>query len=151
MPYVMVPVPEEHVLEVMQHVMRLVARASVLEWDDEGIEDFFQNADEPTRSLLSVIARATMAGKDLASQEAADFLQLSARETASIAREVNEMATAATRPPIISFTQVTEELPSGRAREKRCMVMPTNLARMVKRAEATVDALEPHPLETGAG
>jgi hypothetical protein len=151
MSYVMVPVPEEHVLEVMQHVMRLVARASVVEWTDEDIEEFFRNADEPTRSLLSVTARATMAGKDLGSQEAADFLQLSARETSSIAREINELAAAAARPPIISFTQVTEELPSGRSREKRCMVMPTNLARMVKTAEAAVAALEPHPLETGAG
>jgi len=61
------------------------------------------------------------------------------------------MATSAARPPIISFTQITEELPSGRSREKRCMVMPTNLARMVKTAEAAVAALEPHPLETGAG
>ena len=31
------------------------------------------------------------------------------------------------------------------------MMMPTNLARMVKTAEAAVDALEPHPLESGAG
>jgi hypothetical protein len=151
MPYVMVPVPEDCVLEVMQHVMRLVARASIVEWTDEGMEEFFRNADEPTRSLLSVVARATLAGKDLGNQEAADFLQLSVRETSAIAREINEAATTAGRPQIIIFEQVMEELPSGRTREKRILMMMAHLARMVRTAEAAVDALEPHPLETGAG
>ena len=151
MPYVMVPVPEEHVIETMQHVMRLVARASMEEWTEEGVAEFFRDADEATRSLLSVVARAALAGKDVSDQQAADFMQLTAREAVSIAREINEAATSAARPPIITFNQVTEELPSGRVREKRVMTMRTQLARLVKDVEAVVDALEPHPLESGTG
>jgi hypothetical protein len=35
MPYVMVPVPEEHVQDVMQFVLREMAKASHVPWDDE--------------------------------------------------------------------------------------------------------------------
>ena len=39
MPYVMVPVPEEHVQDVMQFILREVARASLEAWDEESVED----------------------------------------------------------------------------------------------------------------
>ena len=73
--WVMVPVPDEHVQEVMEFVIRAIARASVQQWDDDGVEEFVRKADEPTRGLLSVVARSAMSGKELSDQMAADFLQ----------------------------------------------------------------------------
>ena len=63
MPYVMVPVPEEHVKEVMEFVIRTMARASIEEWDEESIESLFATVDEASRSLLSVVARAATTGQ----------------------------------------------------------------------------------------
>ncbi len=38
MPYVMVPVPEEHVEDVMQFILRAMARASIEPWDQPSLE-----------------------------------------------------------------------------------------------------------------
>jgi hypothetical protein len=144
--WVMVPVPDEHVQEVMEFVIRAIARASVQPWDDDAVEEYFQKADEPTRGLMSVVARAAISGKDLTDQMAADFLQVSLRETVGILREANDLARAADRPILISTNTVEEELPSGRTRERRLYTMPTTLAKMVRNAERA-DALESRPLE----
>jgi hypothetical protein len=151
MPFVNVPVPEENVLEVMQYVIRLINRANIEDWDDESITEFFRGSDEPSRSLMSVVARAVMAGKELTEQQAADFIQLSGRETLGILREVNDNAKDANRPgPIVTLT-VTEELPNGKTREKRCLTMSPVHARMVRAAERELHMDESSPLESGIG
>ena len=65
MPYVMVPVPEEHVQDVMQFVLREVAKASQLPWDEESVAQLFGEVDEASRSLLAYAARAITNGTDL--------------------------------------------------------------------------------------
>jgi hypothetical protein len=131
--------------------MRLVFRASVLDWDDESVEEYFGRADELSRATLSVVARATVAGKTLTEQQTADFLQLNVRETTAIVREVNEAVTNERRPPLLSLTVSSEVLPNGRHREVRAITMLLQHARMVRAAEEAVNALEPHPLESGSG
>ena len=70
MPYVMIPVPEEHVEEVMQYVLRAVARAAIQPWDTESIGAIFSEVDEATRSLLAFVARASADGGELESADA---------------------------------------------------------------------------------
>jgi hypothetical protein len=53
MPYVMVPVPEEHVQDVMQFVLREVAKASLEPWDEKSVSELFHDGDEGSRSLLA--------------------------------------------------------------------------------------------------
>lgn len=92
MPWVSVPVPEEHVQEVMEFVIRTIARANLQEWENDSMATFFAKCDEPSRALISVVARAANAGKDLTDQMAADFIELTVREMYGLQREINEAA-----------------------------------------------------------
>ena len=92
MPYVMVPVPEEHVVEVMQHVTKLIQKASREPWDMDAIEDLFFEADEGVRSLLSVVASATLKGEDITASEVARALELKLRDLGPIQAPITEAA-----------------------------------------------------------
>ena len=50
MPYVMVPVPEEHVEAVMQFVLRAVAQAALQDWDTESLTKLWEDSDEATQN-----------------------------------------------------------------------------------------------------
>jgi hypothetical protein len=151
MPYVMVPVPEEHVQDVMQFVLREVAKASLEPWDQESVSNLFHDVDEENRSLLAYAARATISGKELSEAEAADLLQLRQREMAGIMRDLNDRAAKANRPPVLSTRTVTETLPNGRTTEKRVLWMSEELAPLVHAAEREELASVPGPLDDGRG
>jgi hypothetical protein len=147
MPFVMVPVPEEHVVAVMRHVVSLVNRASERPWDDEAVEELFLAADEPSRSLLSVVAQATLAGNELADTEAARALELELRDTLEILRELNEQAEADKRQALLGMRGVDEITPGGRKRTKRTVTMSEEVAHMVRAAERVARDVEPHPID----
>ncbi|MFP5256347.1 MAG: hypothetical protein ACLGI8_10920 [Acidimicrobiia bacterium] len=150
MPYVMVPVPEEHVEEVMAFILREVARANLQPWDAEAIATLFYEVDEASRSLLAYAARASMAGTDISEAQAADMLQLSTREVAGIMRDLNETAREASRPTLLGTRTVTETLPNGRTTEKRVLWMNSEVAPLVREAERKELADLPQPLEGDA-
>lgn len=146
MPYVMVPVPEEHVQDVMQFVLREVAKASQEPWDEESVSEAFHEVDEAGRSLLAYTARAALGGTDITEAQAADMMQLRSREVAGIVRELNELATKANRPSLVVTRTVTETLPNGRTTEKRVLVMSEEVAPFVRAAERTELSNVPPPL-----
>ena len=92
--YVMVPVPEALVHDVVQLIHKLNLQGGVAgtlkAWDEAAVEQYFLAADEDIRSLLSVVARATLAGKSVTDQVAADFMQLGYRETFEVLRRMRE-------------------------------------------------------------
>jgi hypothetical protein len=137
MPYVMVPVPEEHVQDVMQFILREVSKASLEPWDDDSISHLFHEVDEASRSLLAYIARASRSGKDMTEAQAADMMQLRQREVVGIVRDLNERATKANRPAVLLMRTVTETLPNGRTTEKRVISMSEDVAPLVRAAERT--------------
>ena len=137
MPYVMVPVPEEHVQDVMQFILREVSKASLEPWDDESISQLFHDVDEASRSLLAYIARASTSGKDMTEAQAADMMQLRQREVVGIVRDLNERATKANRPAVLLMRTVTETLPNGRTTEKRVISTSEDVAPLVRAAERT--------------
>ncbi len=146
MPYVMVPVPEEHVQDVMQFILREVAKASLEPWDDGSISDLFHEVDEVSRSLLAYTARASLAGKDVTEGQVADMMQLRQREVAGIVRELNERAGKANRPGLLVARTVTETLPNGRTTEKRILAIAEDVAPLVRIAERAELADAPSPL-----
>jgi hypothetical protein len=146
MPYVMVPVPEEHVQDVMQFVLREVAKASQLPWDEESVTALFYEVDEASRSLLAYAARATIGGTDISETQVADMLQLRQREVAGIIRDLNERASKANRPPLVAGRTVTETLPNGRTVEKRVLWMSDDVAPAVSDAERAELADVPSPV-----
>lgn len=146
MPYVMVPVPEEHVEDVMQFILREVARASLEPWDEESASALFHEVDEESRSLLAYAARATMSGKELSESDAADLMQLRQREMVGIMRELNERASKANRPSLLTVRTVTETLPNGRTTDKRVLWMSDEVAPFIRNAEREELADVPSPL-----
>jgi hypothetical protein len=151
MPYVMVPVPEEHVQDVMQFVLREVAKASLEPWDEESISTLFHEVEEEGRSLLAYVARAIASGKEITEADAAALLQLRPREMAGLVRDVNERAARASRPNLLLARVVTETLPNGRTTDKRVLTMSDELAPLVRNAERAELADVPAPLRDRAG
>jgi hypothetical protein len=148
--FVMVPVPEEFVNDVVQLVARLNLQrgfgGSSNPWDAPAIERFFLEANEETRTLLSVVARGSLAGKRVTEQIAADFMQVGMAEASKILRGMNASLRQAQRAQLVQVDVVSEPLPSGRMREKRFFTMEREIAQMVRAAERAEKALEPHPL-----
>lgn len=146
MPYVMVPVPEEHVEEVMQFMLRSMARANLTEWDADSINELFSGLDEFGRSLLAFVGRAAASDKELAESDAASLLQLSPRETIAIVREVNDLCKERDRPALISRRTVAEVQPNGRAVEIAVLGMEPEHTEMVNAAVEAERSAAPHPL-----
>jgi hypothetical protein len=151
MPYVMVPVPEEHVQDVMQFVLREVAKASQLPWDEASVTELFGEVDEASRSLLAYAARAIMSGTDISEAQAADIMQLRQREVAGIIRDLNERASKANRPALLTTRVANETLPNGRSVEKRVLWMSDDIAPLVRNAERAELADVPPPLIDRSG
>jgi hypothetical protein len=150
MPYVMVPVPEEYVEEVMQFVLRSRARESITYWSAEEIAALYAEVDEPTRSLLAYAARASLSGSDLPETEAARRIELTQREVLGILRELNDRARDLGRPTIIGRKSITEALPSGRTADVRVFYMADDVAAMVHEVERA-DLAASMPSSVGAG
>jgi hypothetical protein len=138
MPYVMVPVPEEHVEDVMQFILRAIARASIQPWDEESLSETYHEVDETTRSLLAFVARAEAEGKELDTLAAARQIQMTPREVNGILNEMQTLIRESNRAPIVSVRVASERLPNGRVTEKRVLTMEpevADLVRIVERAE----------------
>lgn len=141
MDYVMVPVPEEHVIDVMLHVARLVARASVVPWTDDAVAELFDEVDEASRSLLSLVARSTTASKDIGDEDAAKTLELNVREVRAIVSDINVLAQRGKREPLLALRDVSVVLRNGRTVEKRLFTMADTVARAIRAHErASLDA-----------
>lgn len=146
MPYVMIPVPEEHVEEAMQAILNLIRRSQLTDWDEASVAEFFDEIDEAAKTLMSVAARAQIADKQLTQQGAADAVQLTQREVNGIMRELNEMARDRGRPPVLVHQEIKKELPNGRVRTVSGIATSAELAVMVRDAERAELAAGPNPL-----
>jgi hypothetical protein len=150
MPYVMVPVPEEHVLEVMGAVMRLAARRPHDEppkaWDQEAVNAFFAKANEPTRGLLSFLAHPKRAGKEFIPPDIARKLELEPSEVSGLLGPLQREFRRANRVPLFESRVQLENSASGRTLKRRRLMMGAEDAAMVRTAEEAVRAVEPDPL-----
>ncbi|MEO6629812.1 MAG: hypothetical protein ABIP03_14740 [Aquihabitans sp.] len=146
MSYVMVPVPEEHVEEAMAAVLRIISRGRLIDWDAEGATALYEEVDESARSLLALVARATIAGKPLSQRAASDLMEISQREIAGLTKELAERSSAQSHPLIILNQSVTQTLPNGRTREAQVLQMTAAVAEFIRDAERTELANNPHPL-----
>ncbi len=135
MTYVMVPVPEDHVEDVMQLILRLKARAALKDWDPDAVSSFYDDVDEDCRSVLSFVARGVINREEFALGDVATMVELNVRETNGIVREINEIASEREHPAPIGHRMVTEVLPNGRTQEKQILAIEPELAVMVQDAE----------------
>lgn len=145
MPYVMVPVPEEHVEDVMNYMLRAMARANQEQWDQDNVTELFSQVDELSKALLAHVARAVTEGREVYENDAAAAVQLSQRETAAIVRELNEIAREANRPSMIFRRPTVELLPNGRTMDRFAIVVEEDVAPLVLEAEKADLAANPLP------
>jgi hypothetical protein len=147
MPYVMVPVPEEHVLEVMASVLRLAARQSHDEppkgWDQQAVTEFFGKANEPTRGLLSYLAHSKRAGTEFIPPDIAAALELETSEVSGLLGPLNREFRRHNRQPLFESRVHPETSPSGRTLRRRRLMMREENARMVRAAEQALRVVEP--------
>src|SRR4051794_33225315 len=144
MEYVMVPVPDEFVVDVMQYVARLVARASVVPWTKEAIEEFFDDLDETNKALLSFVARHIVAGKDVGYDEATEALELSQREIRAVIAEINLVAQRNKYEPLMGGRETSVVLRNGRQIQRWLFTMSDSVARMIRAHErADLAKVEP--------
>jgi hypothetical protein len=135
MEYVMVPVPEEYVVDVMTYVARLVNQASRVPWTKEVIEDFFESLDETSKALISLVARYTVADKQVGYDQATQALELSEREIKGITREINERAQRNNCEPLMGAQEASVQLGNGRIAQRWLFVMTEPVARMIRAHE----------------
>jgi hypothetical protein len=131
MTYVMVPVPEHMVMDVMQQILRWSRRDSLGEWTEELMTEVFEAIDEPSRALLSISATAQAAGAPITEPNAADAMQMTQREVVSIAKELNETAEQRDLPLFFTFRAETQLLSNGRTQEVRVFPMAPKIAELV--------------------
>lgn len=146
MGYVMVPVPEEHVEEAMQAVLRISARAAVTDWDMDSLTELFGGLDEAAKAVISGVARATLARGSIIDHDLAKIVEITQREVMGVVREVNELAGKASHPALVGAQTIVEPLPNGRTQEQRHLSMQRPLAELVKAVEKEELAALPHPL-----
>jgi hypothetical protein len=128
-PYVMVPVPKEHVTEVMTHMLRVVARSSIERWEEDSLQAFLDELDDASRALLSLTAEAAVTNETLTDADVAERVNLSRREAVAIVREVTESAQRDKRPPLITTRNV--EASDDSPRDAVVFEMAANMAKMV--------------------
>lgn len=146
MPYVMVPVPEEHVQEVMRYVIKLLQEADLEDWDEESMRQLFDGSDEITRALLSFVAQPEHAG-GVPKDEVAQGLELHGYlPTVMKNLKVRSRNEFGRFPPIRK-----EQEPGGRGgrRSVPMFVMDEGVAELVRAAEKAVHEAE--IADTGAG
>ena len=137
--------------DVMQFILREVAKASLEPWDEESVSTLFHDIEEEGRSLLAYRGPGDRQRQGDLEAEAAALLQLRPREMAGLVRDINERAAQANRPNLVFPRMVTETLPNGRTIDKRVLAMSDELAPLVRSAERAELADVPAPLGDGAG
>ena len=93
MRYIMVPVPSEHVFDVMRWVLfRSPDEAKSVVLDQARMKTIIGQADERTRSLLLIVATAAIEDTTVDLTDAADATGLSPDTARVVLRDLNVMA-----------------------------------------------------------
>jgi len=140
----MVPVPEEHVSQVMRMVVRLTDNApeSLQPWDEDAVAQLFAEVGEPARALLSYLAHQSRAGKELRPKDVADGLHREQSDVPGIIGPLNRHCHRAKRPPPVESRSVTVTSRLGKPVRRRTLVMHEDIATMIRAAEEKLRVTE---------
>lgn len=151
MSYVMVPVPEEHVEEVMRYVLELVddgddngagGRKSrkLRDWDAESMRELFAESDEITRAVLSYVAQPEHTG-GVRKQQVAKGLELQGYLGKVLGDLRQRCKKEYGRVPPVAPTRGEPAGGSGQ-RPVPLLVMEEDVAELVRSAEQAVHRAE---------
>ena len=101
MPYVMVPVPEEHEKEFQSELLQLSLRASLTAFDPEQLRGLVAELDPVALSFVARLVEASSANKRLTRAQVADAAGLDVLELLAIADRINHHAAERSQPALI--------------------------------------------------
>jgi hypothetical protein len=131
MRYVLVPVPSEHVLEVMRWVLfRSNENVSPIR-DAAALAKVVEEADAPTRAMLDLVATATLDDKPLRLTEAADELDLSQEAATGVLAALNRYALTGDRALIKTSHEIAVGVHGNRGEVSYLAMRPAH-ARLLR-------------------
>lgn len=140
MRYVMVPVPTEHVLDVMRWVLfRAPEDGDVATRDSARVTKLVSEADELTRSILLLVAAAAVRDEPLRLSDIADELDHDPQVVRTAVRDVNQHALGAGRN-LLTVRSETAVGVHGNTGKIAYIAMRPDLARMVRAAAKATPA-----------
>lgn len=101
MPYVMVPVPEEHEQELMAEVLRMSLRKSLGEWEVEPLRAVFEESEPTARALITVLARASNDKRTLSRKQIAEATGAASADLVGLSDQVNARCITRKMPYLI--------------------------------------------------
>jgi hypothetical protein len=141
MRYVMVPVPTEHVLDVMRWVLFRAPEEELHDAvrDAARIATVLAEADDLRRSLLGLVAAASLRNESLKLRDVADELEVEAGALHDVVGELNATALGPGRP-LIAIQVETAVGVTGNVGKVSYLGMRPELARLVRKAATAPDA-----------
>ena len=137
MQYVMVPVPSDHVLDLLRWLQFQTEPARPTE-DAAGLQRAVAGTDDVTRALLLLIAEASIAGDSVRLRDAADTVDLDIPSVRAALVRIDEEALGPGRT-LVKVLQETTVGEHGRRGRTFCLTMRVRHARLVR---STVRRLE---------
>ena len=101
MPYVMVPVPEEHEKEFQSELLQLTLRASLNSFDPGELRSLMAELDPIAVSLVARLVAATGASQRLTRAQVADGLGLDVAGLVALADRINHRSAGRSQPYLI--------------------------------------------------
>lgn len=99
--YVMVPIPERYVGEVMGHLMIMGVQEQTDPWESTEVHEFFDRCGDLEKALLAYVARRVLAGQEVEATQVTDFLRLTEDQLEATVGELNQLAMARRRPVVV--------------------------------------------------
>ena len=135
MAFVLVPVPEEHVLDVMRYVLRRSPAPDLGDrepWDEDSIRRLMNAAAPASRELLRYVARSARRGFQVTFQEALDALETDPVGLFQSAQQLMEQCKTAGRQDLLGLHEVQEPADGGGTVVRRFYVIDKAVAELVE-------------------
>lgn len=101
MPYVMVPVPEEHEAELMQELLKMSLRERLNAWEPEPLRALVDGLEPTSRRLVTELAEVSVNNRRLSESAAAALLGIDGGELDEIVETINTQCAAQSMPYLI--------------------------------------------------
>jgi hypothetical protein len=137
--YVMVPVPEEHLEEVMNFVRWHTVKPPAVTFDEQAVAWAIRGVDDMSRTLLGAAAAAALEGRDVTASDLGRASSCSYREVVGAILEINQLLLKAGG---LQATLMMRPAPGERDLSERVVSMPEPLARIVAGPATGINPVE---------
>lgn len=101
MPYVMMPVPEEHEQELMNEILKISLRKSLSDWSEPSVRSVLDSSAPRSRELIALLTQAAAHNRKLSRTEVAASLGADSIELRGLVDEINERCTDRSAPYLV--------------------------------------------------